>query len=162
MTQISPLQTWVLWGFILKCLQVLTALECFGCLGWALSPAFRLPNVTKSSIKPYHLPQCSDFMALILVLVWYLISEERCALGSDYADACGPSCLGNWALIAVAHSRCLCNRNTFLPMQWLFSLMLDFVFRMIRKFAWVWFVFYGQQSCFLGFGLIFFKETRIS
>lgn len=26
---------------------------------------FRLPNVTKSSIKPYHLLQCSDFMALI-------------------------------------------------------------------------------------------------
>lgn len=55
-------------------------------------------------------------------------------------------------------------------MQWLFCLMLDFVFGMTRKFSgfccfgfvFVLFVFVDSSHASLFFGLIFFKETRIS
>lgn len=86
-----------------------------------------LSQPSRSSIKPCHLSQCSDFMALIFLMIRCVISQERCTLESDDINTWP---LFAYDLIVVSRSRHLCNRNTFPLVQWLFCLMLDFVFRM--------------------------------
>lgn len=103
-----------------------------------------LSQPSRSSIKPCHLSQCSDFMALIFLMICCVISQERCTLESDD--------INTWPLFAYGR-------------LWLSYLVLDTCAIGTRSLwcsdysVWCWtlfsgwrgvFLLDGQQSCFLG------------